>query len=203
MKLFDSVGPNPAVVRMFAAEKGMTLDKVKVDLMGAENRKPDYLAKNPAGQLPCLQLDNGQYLAEVTAICEYLDEVGPGPSLIGATAEQRANTRMWVRRIDLNICETMGNGFRFAEGLPLFKDRITTIPEAAEGMKKICREKLAWLDGLIAGRAFIAGDTLTLADVLLYCFLDFGKNVGQPFDEKLANIKTWFDRMAARASAKA
>jgi len=110
---------------------------------------------------------------------------------------------MWVRRIDLNICETIANGFRFAEGLPLFKDRITTIPEAAEGLKKIAREKLAWLDGLIAGRPFIAGDTLTLADVLLYCFLNFGKNVGQPFDEKLSNIKAWYDRMAARASAKA
>ena len=71
MKLYDSVGPNPAVVRMFAAEKGMTLDKVTVDIMGAENRKAEYLKLNPAGQLPCLQLDNGQYLAEITAICEY------------------------------------------------------------------------------------------------------------------------------------
>ena len=203
MKLYDSVGPNPAVVRMFAAEKGMTLDKVTVDIMGAENRKAEYLKLNPAGQLPCLQLDNGQYLAEITAICEYLDEVGPGASLIGATAEERANTRMWVRRIDLNICETMGNGFRFAEGMPIFKDRMVTIPEAADGLKKIAREKLAWLNGLITGRQFIAGDTLTLADILLFCFLAFGKNVGQPFDESLANIKPWFDRMAARPSAKA
>ncbi len=203
MKLYDSIGPNPAVVRMFAAEKGITLEKVKVDIMGAENRKPDFLKLNPAGQLPCLQLDNGQYLSEITAICEYLDEVSPGTSLIGANAEERANTRMWVRRIDLNICETMGNGFRFAEGLPMFKERITTIPEAADGMKKIAREKLVWLNGLIAGRPFIAGDRLTLADILLYCFLTFGKNVGQPFDEGLTNIKAWFDRMSARPSAKA
>jgi len=203
MKLYDSLGPNPAVVRMFAAEKGIALEKVKVDIMGAENRKSEFLKLNPAGQLPCLQLDNGQYLSEITAICEYLDEVGPGASLIGANAEERANTRMWVRRIDLNICETMGNGFRFAEGLPMFKDRITTLPEAADGMKKISREKLAWLNGLIAGRQFIAGDKLTLADILLYCFLTFGKSVGQPFDEGLTHIKAWFDRMSARASAKA
>jgi len=188
---------------MFAAEKGIALEKVKVDIMGAENRKSEFLKLNPAGQLPCLQLDNGQYLSEITAICEYLDEVGPGASLIGANAEERANTRMWVRRIDLNICETMGNGFRFAEGLPMFKDRITTLPEAADGMKKISREKLAWLNGLIAGRQFIAGDKLTLADILLYCFLTFGKSVGQPFDEGLTHIKAWFDRMSARASAKA
>lgn len=203
MKLYDSMGPNPAVVRMFAAEKGMVLERIKVDLMGAENRRPEFLARNPAGQLPCLELDNGDHIAEITAICEYLDEVGPGASLIGATPEARAATRMWVRRIDLNICENLGNGFRFAEGLPIFKDRMTTIPEAAEGLKKITREKLVWLNGLIAGRPFIAGDHLTLADVLLYCFLVFGNTVGQPFDPNLTNIKAWFDQMAARPSAKA
>jgi len=85
----------------------------------------------------------------------------------------------------------------------VFKDRITTIPEAAEGLKKITREKLVWLNGLIAGRTFIAGEKLTLADVLLFCFLAFGKAVGQPFDPKLGNIQSWFDRMAARPSAKA
>lgn len=203
MKLYDSVGPNPHVVRMFAAEKGMKLDSVKIDLMGGENRKAEFMARNPAGQSPCLELDNGAYLAEITAICEYLDEVGPGPSLMGATAEERALTRMWVRRVDLNICENLANGFRFSEGLPIFKDRITTLPEAAEGLKKITREKLVWLNGLIAGRQFIAGDKLTLADVLLYCFLAFGNAVGQPFDQSLTNIKGWFDRMAARPSAKA
>jgi glutathione S-transferase len=188
---------------MFAAEKGMQLDAVKIDLMKGENRRAEHLARNPAGQSPCLELDNGQYLAEITAICEYLDEIGPGPSLMGATPEERALTRMWVRRIDLNICENLANGFRFAEGLPIFKDRITTLPEAAEGLKKITREKLAWLNGLIAGRTFIAGEKLTLADVLLFCFLAFGKAVGQPFDENLGNIKAWFDRMAARPSTKA
>ena len=203
MKLYDSVGPNPHVVRMFAAEKGMQLDSVKIDLMGGENRRPEHLSRNPAGQSPSLELDSGQHLAEITAICEYLDEVGPGPSLIGATAEERALTRMWVRRVDLNICENLANGFRYAEGLPIFKDRITTIPEAAEGLKKITREKLAWLNGLIAGRPFIAGEKLTLADVLLYCFLAFGKAVGQPFDENLTHVKAWYDRMAARPSAKA
>ncbi|MCP5179133.1 MAG: glutathione S-transferase family protein [Pseudomonadales bacterium] len=203
MKLFDSMGPNPHVVRMFAAEKGVTLETEKVDLMGGENRQSAYLARNPAGQLPCLQLDNGEYLAEITAICEYLDEIGPGPSLIGATPEERALTRMWVRRVDLNIAEPLANGFRYAEGLPLFKSRMITIPEAAEGLKRIAREKLAWLDGLMAGRQFIGGDRLTLADVLLYCMLAFGRNVGQPFDENLPNIKPWFDRMAARPSASA
>jgi glutathione S-transferase len=153
--------------------------------------------------MPCLELDDGTVIAEITAICEYLDEIGTGRSLLGANAQERAVTRMWTRRIDLNICETMANGFRFAEGLAIFKDRITTIPAAAEGLKQIAREKLAWLDGLMGGRPFIAGNDVTLADVLLYCFLAFGKQVGQPYDPKLANLLAWYERMADRPSAKA
>ena len=204
MKLYNSVGPNPHVVRMFAAEKGIELELHDVDIMGGANRQDDYLQLNPAGQLPCLELDDGTRIAEITAICEYLDEVGGGTSLMGETAAQRAITRMWTRRVDLNICEPLANGFRYSEGLPIFKDRMITIPEAAEGLKSIARDKLAWLNGLMDdGRAFIAGDQITLADVLLYCMLAFGNQVGQPFDESLSAIKPWFDRMAARASATA
>jgi glutathione S-transferase len=186
---------------MFAAECGITLDTEAVDLMAAENRQPPYLEKNPAGQLPCLLLDNGQYISEITAICEYLDETSPGNSLIGSTPEQRAETRMWTRRVDLNICEPLANGFRFGEGLGLFKNRITTVPEASEGLKGIAQERIAWLNGLIEGRQFICGNRLSLADILLYCFLAFGKTVGQPYDEASANVHAWFERMAARASA--
>ena len=204
MKLYNSMGPNPHVVRMFAAEKGIDLATEDVDIMAGANRQDDYLQVNPAGQLPCLLLDDGSIIAEVTAICEYLDEVGSGPSLIGETPEARANTRMWTRRVDLNICEPLANGFRYSEGLPIFKDRMITIPEAAEGLKQIAREKLAWLDGLMSdGRPFIAGENLTLADVLLYCMLAFGNNVGQPLDESLPNVKPWFDRMNSRGSAAA
>jgi len=203
VKFYNSIGPNPHVVRMFAAERGITLDTVEVDLMAGENRKAPYLERNPAGQLPCLQLDDGRHISEITAICEYLDEVSPGPSLLGSTAEERAETRMWTRRIDLNICEPMGNGFRYGEGLGLFKDRITTLPEASEGLKRIAAEKIAWLDGLMDGREFVCGDRISLADVLLYCFLAFGKNIGQPYDESNHNIHAWFQRMAKRPSAAA
>lgn len=204
MKLYNSMGPNPQVVRMFAAEKGVDLALEEVDIMAGANRQDDFLQINPAGQLPLLELDDGTRISEITAICEYLDEVGSGPSLIGETAAERALTRMWTRRVDLNICEPLANGFRYSEGLPIFKDRMITIPEAAEGLKSIAREKLAWLDGLMGdGRSFIAGDKITLADVLLFCLLSFGNAVGQPFDEGLSNIKPWFDRMQSRDSASA
>jgi glutathione S-transferase len=204
MLLFDSIGPNPRVVRMFAAERGVTLPSTKVDLRGGENRREPFLAKNPSGQLPALELDNGMVLAEITAICEYLDEIGPaGRTLIGATAEERAETRMWVRRIDLNILEPLANGFRFAEGLKLFESRIRVIPQAAPDLKLLAQEKLRWLDGLIAGREFVCGSRMTLADILLFVFLDFGKTVGQPLDPANANIAALYERMKARPSASA
>jgi len=203
MKLINSVGPNPQVVRTFAAEKGITLQTETIDIMKAENRQAPYLHKNPAGGTPCLELDNGAYISEITAICEYLEEKYPAKPLIGSTPEERAETRMWTRRIDLNICEPLTNGFRYSEGLPLFKTRMTTLPEAAEGLKRVAQERIAWLDGLIGGRQFVCGDRLTLADILLFSFLSFGTQVGQPLNEKNKNIKAWYDRMAARPSAKA
>jgi hypothetical protein len=142
MKLINSVGPNPQVVRMFAAERGIDLPTEDIDLMAGENRQAAHLAKNPAGQSPCLVLDDGSYLSEVTVICEYLDEVNGGSSLIGDTPEARGEARMWTRRVDLNICEPLANGFRFSEGLALFKDRIVTVPEAAEGLKRIAQDRL-------------------------------------------------------------
>jgi glutathione S-transferase len=198
------VGPNPQVVRIFAAERGIELPRTTVDLRGGENRQPAYMAKNPAGQLPCLELDDGFVLAEITAICEYLDEVGPaGRTLIGATAQERAETRMWVRRIDLNILEPLANGFRFAEGLKLFAPRIHVIPQAADDLKQIAQEKLTWLNGLIKGREFICGNRLTLADILLYCFVEFGARVGQPINPANANIVAHHARMKARPSSAA
>ena len=203
MLFFNSVGPNPRVVRMFMAERGLDIPRQEVDLRGGENRQPDYMAKNPAGQMPCLQLDDGSYLAEVTVICEYLDETTPGPSLIGATARERAETRMWVRRLDLNIIEPLANGFRFAEGLKLFQNRIHVIPQAAADLKATAQEKLTWLDGLMAGKSWICGDRFTLADIHLYAFLEFGAQVGQPLNQDNRNIMAWFERVKARPSTAA
>ena len=203
MKLYNSIGPNPHVVRMFAAERGITLDTVEVDLMGGENREAAYLEKNPAGQLPCLELDDGTCIAEITAICEYLDEVSPGESLLGSTPEEKANARMWARRVDLGICEPLTNGFRFAEGLELFKNRVLVRPDAADGLKAMTQDRLQWLDSQLAGRDYITGDSVSLADILLFCFLAFGASVGQPLNPDNANVSAWFERMQGRPSATA
>jgi glutathione S-transferase len=203
MKLYTSVGPNPHVVRMFMAEKGIDLPLVEVDVRGGENRQPAYLARNPHGQTPALELDDGRYLSEITAICEYLEEVKPAPALIGSTPEERAETRMWTRRIDLNICEPLTNGHRYGRGLAMFKGRMIALPEAAEGLKRVAQDRLKWLDGQMAGKTFICGDRFSLADILLYGFLWFGHRVEQPLNPAFANLTAWYARVGARPSASA
>ena len=202
MKFYNSVGPNPRVVKLFMAEKGIEIPEVTIDLRGGENRRAPYnVDVNPTGQTPALELDDGSMLTEVTAICEYLEERFPEPALIGTTAEERANTRMWTRRVDIKICEPLTNGFRYAEGLPLFEARMRCLPEAATGLKAIAQDGIRWLDPLIAGREFIAGDTLSLADLMLFAFLDFGASVGQPIDPAFTNIVRWYEGMKTRPSA--
>ena len=202
MKLLNSFGPNPRMVRMFLAEKGIELPMQDHDLLSGENRQAAFTAKNPAGQLPALELDNGTVIGETVVICEYLDEVNPGKSLVGNNAEEKAISRMWQRRVELNITEPAYNGFRFAEGLELFKTRVRCIPEAAEGLKDTAQRNLKWLDNLISGRDFICGNQIRLADLILYCCLDFAAGVGQPLNPELKNINAWFKRMDARPSAK-
>ena len=204
MKFYNSRGPNPRMVRMFMAEKGIDIPKVEVDIRGGENRREPYLKVNPSGQCPALELDDGTILAEVTAICEYLDEVNKGtPSLIGDTPAARAATRMWTRRVDLNIVEPALNGFRFAEGLKMFQNRVHCIPAAADDLKATAREKLAWLEGQMAGKTYIAGSKVSLADIFLFPMLDFLKTVGQGIDPAHKNLNAWYDRMKARPSAAA
>lgn len=203
MKLYNSLGPNPRLVRMFLLEKGLEIPFQEVDILGGENRGDDFKKLNPAGQMPALELDDGSVLSETIAICEYLEERQPQPALIGATPEERARTRMWQRRCELNITEPAANGFRYAEGLAMFKERIPVIPEAADGLKRVAQHGLRWLDDQIAGRDFVAGDRLSVADIQLYCFLDFAATVGQSRDESLENVDAWFRRVNERPSAEA
>jgi glutathione S-transferase len=188
---------------MFLAEKGISLPVQQVDLRGGENRQPEHLKRNPHGQMPALELDDGSYISEVLAICVYLEDTHPIPALIGSTPREKAECRMWTRRIDLNICEPLTNGFRFAEGIKLFQNRIVCVPEAAPGLKRIAADRLKWLDGQIDGKTYICGDRFTLADMMLYVWLDFGAGVGQPLDPANARVAAWFARIKDRPSTKA
>jgi glutathione S-transferase len=203
VKLYNSIGPNPRVVRMFLAEKGIDVPLQEIDLMAGDNRKTDHLVRNPHGQMPTLELDDGSYISEILAICEYVEDTHPSPPLIGSNPKEKAEARMWTRRMDLNICEPMANGFRFSVGLRLFQNRIVTVPEAAEGLKKIAQDRLTWLDSQLEGKDFLCGKRFTLADILLFCFVDFGTQVGQPLNPDNKSVTAWFERMKARPSAAA
>lgn len=201
MRLFDSIGPNPHVVRMAAAEKGLVIDKVTLDIMAGENRQAGHLTRNPQGGTPALELDDGTVISEILAIAEYFEDIQPNPPIIGSTPAERAVARMWTRRIDLYICEPMANGFRAAEGRPMFAPRMTLVSEAAAAeLKALAAEKLLWLDGLMRGD-FVCGSRFTLADILLFCFVQFGAQVGQPLPAAATWLPAWRDRVAARPSA--
>ncbi len=203
MKVYDSFGPNPRALRMFLHEKRIEVPRVELDLLGGENRRQPYTRHNPGGQIPALEMDDGHVIGETVAIFEYLEEKHPAPPLIGTTPEERAETRCWQRRVELKITEHLYNGFRFAEGLDIFRPRLRVLPEAADGLKATVRDNLGWLDPLLTGKAWIVGPRFTVADIILYCALDFGRGVGQPIDPALSNVTAWFGRAAARPSAAA
>jgi glutathione S-transferase len=97
MKILNSFGPNPRMLRMFLTEKNLKMDMVEHDLLAGENHESAYLNKNPCGQMPALELGDGTVLAETVVICDYLEELYPTPALIGTNAQEIAEAR-YLRR---------------------------------------------------------------------------------------------------------
>lgn len=201
MRLYNSMGPNPQIVRTFAAEKGITLDLVEVDLKAGENREAPFLARNPMGQTPALETDAGQIVTEVTAICEFLEELHPQPALIGNDAAERAETRMWVRRVDHGVMEPFMAGFRATAGRPFFAPRMALLSESAGGeVLELMRGNIRKLDGLLDGRTWLCGERFSLADIVLGSFLLFGRRTGAALPDGLAWFPGWLARCEARES---
>ena len=203
MLVYDAHSPAPRCLRMFLLEKRLPLPAETVDVLAGENRQSAFLAVNPAGQTPALRCDDGSTLGEAVAIAEYLEELHPSPALIGSTPAERAQTRQWWRRVELNITEFIHNAYHYAEGLPRFESRIPVVPEAAEGLKRVAQDRLAWLDAMFGSGPWLCGERFTVADIWLYVWLDFGQSVQQPFDHALPQLGPWFERVAARDSAAA
>lgn len=204
MKFYDSIGPNPRMVRIAMAEQGVNVETVTLDIIKGENRQPAYVAMVPTGGTPALVLDDGTAISEITTIVEFLDEMDGARTVIGSTPAERAETRMWVRRIDHAICEPMATGFRATQGRPMFASRMSLVSlEAAAELKKLAQEKLMWLDGEMQGRTWICGERYTMADAMLLAFLDFGASVGQAMPAEATWLPEWHKRAAARPSAAA
>ncbi len=202
MKLHDAPhAPNPFTVRLFIAERGgLALDVEAVDLNGLQNRSLAFRAINPAGTVPALELDDGQVLSDIVAICEYLDEVAGGESLIGATPEARALTRMWTRRVDLEIAQPLVSWWRGSdEAVDYYRGHRVPQAQGREENKQIAMRGLNVLDDHLDGRDFLAADRATLADVLLLGFMTtMAPVVPWLLPPGRRHVAAWFERMRAR-----
>ena len=202
MKLYDSAAaPNPRRVRIFLAEKGIEVPTVQVDIGKAENRQPPFLAKNPMGGLPILELDDGTIIAETIAIMRYFEEKQPEPPLFGVGPEGRANVEMWQRRMEHEVAIPIMQSFRNTHDF--FKGRIPQVPEYGAVCKEAALKRLEWLDEVLADRPFVAGDEYTVADITLLMGIDFGRvtKIGILPDQK--NLSRWYESVSSRPSAKA
>lgn len=202
MKLYDSkMAPNPRRVRIFLAEKGIEVPMVEVDLVKAENRSEDFCKKNPLGVVPVLELDDGTCISESVAICRYFEETQPQPPLMGVGALDRAVVEMWQRRMEFEIFIPIAQVFRNTH--PFFAGRIPQVPEYGEVCRRHAERQLAWLDSVLAGRPFIAGERYTIADITALCGVDFGRVSQIRIQADQKNLARWHEAVSSRASAKA
>ena len=205
MKLYTGRGPNPKAVRIALAEKGIDYERIEVDIVKNESRTGDYVARvNPLGTIPALETDDGQIICEVTAITEYLDELQPTPPLIGTTPAERAETRMWSRRIDLEIYAPMGLAFQGGAMRAFFEGRKALAPaESVPAFLAMAHERLAWLEAQMTGRTWICGERFTWADIPLWCVLDFFTRYGKQTVPSGGWFDDWRTRVKARPSSAA
>ena len=181
--------PNPRRVRMFLKAKGVEIPETNLSLMRGEHKSPETLARNPRGQVPFLQLDDGRVIAETVSICRYLDELHPEPPMFGTNAFDRAQTDMWIRRVENTLSSPIS--LFWLHGHPLTARLVKQIPEMAEQAKVRSEEALAWFDNQLAGHEWLAGNRLTMADITLLSIVDFGGFIGVKIPETLTNLTAW------------
>lgn len=203
MIFYDSPNPapNPRRVRIFAAEKGIELPSQPVSIVKREHKSPEFLALNPRGQTPALQLDDGTVIAESVAICRYLEGLYPEPPLFGIGAVEQALIEMWSRRVEMVLMPPVGavwvHTHPFTAALPGRNS------EWGEANRPRVDDALRFFDTSLEGRNFIAGDHYTIADILLLTTVDFAAFIGIAMAEDLHNLRAWHARVTARPSATA
>jgi len=203
MKIYNSsLAPNPRRLRIFVAEKGLKIPTEEVDIFTGKNRTPEMLAKNPAGGLPFIELDDGTHLAESVAICRYLEGLHPEPNLMGKDNREQAFIEMWNRRMELNLFAVAARAFQHTN--ELFKARIKQFPEYGETQRETVKQQLQWLDAQIGNKPFIAGDRFTIADITALVGVDFAAQAaGVSADPALKNLARWHKSVSSRPSAQA
>lgn len=199
MKLYNGLSPNGARVQVFLAEKGIEIPTVEVSVLEGQTRTPEFYKLNSLGQVPVLELSDGTVLTESIAICRYLEALHAEPSLFGTTPLEQARIEMWTRRIEQQVFNTVS--MVGLHEMPLFADQIEQLPEYAASMRRQVSKKFKWLNGELSdGRAFIAGDEFSVADItgiaaLMVCgFLDIA------IPDDVTYVKAWAQKMQARPS---
>ena len=209
MKFYDcETAPSPRRVRVFIAEKGIEVDTVAVDLANGEQFSDEYRAINPDCVVPALQLDDGSCISEVTAICQYLEDLHPEPSLIGRTPEERAATIMWNAKAEQQGLWACADALRnFAKGLKgraiPGPDDYEQIPELAERGRRRVAAFLEKLDKRLAGSDYVAGDFYSMADITAMIVVDFAGRLKIPLPEEAPHLRRWYDAVRSRPSAAA
>ena len=203
MKLYDAGrAPNPRRVRIFLAEKGVTVPVVSIDLARLEHKAPAYVAVNPLQRTPALELDDGTVISESIAICRYFEELHPEPPLFGTGALERARVEMWQRRLEFGLLGTVAAVFRHLHPA-MAEMEVPQVAAWGETNKPRVIEFLRFLDGELADRRFIAGDRFSVADITGLVGLDFMKPAKLSLPDELANVRRWHAELAARPSAQA
>lgn len=202
MKLYDfALAPNPKRLRVYLAEKGIAVPTEQVNILSGDNRKPEFLAKNPLGGLPVLELDDGKHLTESLAIMEYFEDLHPNPPMLGSTPIERARAREAERIIELGILGRIATIFQNTS--PFFAGRVKQSPEAAESAKNVLEGNLRVLNDMIGSNPFVAGSKPTIADCTLHAALGFAEFAQVPIDAKYANLHRWWESFKQRPSAAA
>ncbi|MEN3950082.1 glutathione S-transferase family protein [Iodidimonas sp. SYSU 1G8] len=201
MKLYNFAAPNPQKVRIYAAEKGIPLELIDVDVLGHQLRTPEMLAKNPLAVVPFLELDDGTVIRESLVIIEYLEELHPHPPMLGTSPLERARIRELDRLAELGLMVELAHYVHNVS--PFFADKGPQSSEAATMALNSYRKTLAVMDREIGERPFVAGGSPTVADCTLYSTLGFGDYVGVKAAEDFPNIVRWRAAFAARPSASA
>ena len=198
-KLHCGIGPNSYRVRIFMAEKGIELPLVDVDLLKGEHRAPAFLKLNSLGQIPVLELADGSVITESIAICRYIEAKYPWPKLFGDSPEYCGTVEMWNRRAEIEIFGTIGSVALHSD--PMFANRLTQFPAFAETQRLAVPAKWAWLDREMAdGRAFIAGEQFSVADITAAVAGWLGDFFGMEIPGDLPRVRRWNERVRARPS---
>lgn len=196
-----SAGMHPRRVRIFMAEKGLSIERREVDAAGGANAMPDFLRLNPLGKLPVLELDDGSAIAESLAICRYLEAIHPQPPLMGKTPQASAHIEMWTLRMDHELSQPIA--LAFVHSSDFYRGRLEQVPEVALCARARALQTMTWLDGELAGRSHIAGEDYSLADIVAQCAFVLGKAVSLRIPAAQANLMRWFAEVSARPTARA